>query len=561
MDTRGAKDDQLQKDPNREVSSVGSRSVRAADVEDAPRALAGKTIGRYRLLYPIAAGGMAQVWTARPEGGGLARTVAIKLVRAEYAADEEYSRMFIDEAMVASSIHHPNVCEIFELGRDHDVLFMVLEWVAGDSLSGLVQRGPEIEPLPDAAAARIVADACAGLHAAHEALGPDGQPLGIVHRDVSPPNILVSMHGHVKVSDFGIAKARHQLHSRTRTGEIKGKFAYIPPEQILGRGVDRRADVYAMGCVLYVATLGLRPFGQGASALAKIVQGKFRLPRELRSDYPEELQAIVTRALAADPNQRYQSAEEMRRALEQWLLSCPEPFVPADMARLVRERMNPERLRIVEAVMSSSRTLPEALAYQLLAMSDKADTPTATSGLVVQPSKLQKQQPPPATAATEVSDDPDATLVRNPEEVAKIVAGSADHASNESSNGSLTDRRFTPPTAHSAPPTHPPSIPAEPSNPGRASHPGRSSNPGRASNPGAASGSMSSSQRLSVSAGPASGSAGRLSPSDPTSASSRAPRNSSSPPEFRQGLVSAWFLWTLGLAIAIAILAYLISQV
>ena len=399
--------------PNVEVSSVGSRAVRPADVDDTPRALAGKTIGRYRLLYPVAAGGMAQVWTAKPEGGGLARTVAIKLVRPEYAADEEYSRMFIDEAMVASSIHHPNVCEIYELGRDGDLLFMVLEWVAGDSLSGLVQRGAELSPLPDHVAARIVADACAGLHAAHEAIGQDGQPLGIVHRDVSPPNILVSMHGHVKVSDFGIAKARHQLHSRTRTGEIKGKFAYIPPEQILGRGVDRRADIYAMGCVLYVASLGLRPFGGGASALGKIVQGKYRLPNELRADYPEELQAIVVKSLAADPNQRYQTAEEMRLALEQWMLTSSKLATPSDVARIVRERMNPERRRLVEAVMSQGRSLPEALAYQLLSISDKTDTPTATSGLVVQPDGLSKKNKaksksrPPADSVS----DTDATLV------------------------------------------------------------------------------------------------------------------------------------------------------
>jgi serine/threonine-protein kinase len=356
---------------------------------------------------------MAQVWTARPEGGGLARTVAIKLVRPEYAADEEYSRMFIDEAMVASSIHHPNVCEIFELGRDDDLLFMVLEWVAGDSLSGLVQRGADLQPLPDQVAARICADACAGLHAAHEALGPDGQPLGIVHRDVSPPNILVSMHGHVKVSDFGIAKARHQLHSRTRTGEIKGKFAYIPPEQILGRGVDRRADVYAMGCVLYVASLGLRPFGGGATALGKIVQGKYRLPTELRPDYPPQLEQIVVRALAADPTQRYQTADEMRIALEQWMLGSSPVVVPGDVARIVRDRMNPERRRLVEAVMSSSRTLPEALAYQLLSVTDKTDTPTATSGLVMQPPGLgggsgKKKKKTPSI-------DPEATLIGQPE--------------------------------------------------------------------------------------------------------------------------------------------------
>lgn len=392
------------------VSAIG-RAVRAADVNDTPKALAGKTIGRYRLLYPIAAGGMAQVWAAKPEGGGLARTVAIKLVRPEYAADEEYARMFIDEAMVASSIHHPNVCEIYELGRDGDLLFMVLEWIAGDSLSGLMQRGTDMSPLAPEIAARITAEACAGLHAAHEATGPDGQPLNIVHRDVSPPNILISLHGHVKVSDFGIAKARHQLHSRTRTGEIKGKFAYIPPEQILGKGVDRRADVYAMGCVLYVASLGLRPFGGGATALGKIVQGKYRLPRELNPDYPEELEAIVVKALAANPANRYQTAEEMRLALEQWMLSSSRLVVHADISRVVRERMNPERRRLVEAVLSSSRSLPEALAFSLLAtQQDKTDTPTATSGLQMQPPGLKKKSAEAESSQTKPA-DPEATVI------------------------------------------------------------------------------------------------------------------------------------------------------
>lgn len=487
-----------------EVSSVGSRAVRASDVDDAPRALAGKTIGRYRLLYPIAAGGMAQVWTAKPEGGGLARTVAIKLVRPEYAADDEYSRMFIDEAMVASSIHHPNVCEIYELGRDGDLLFMVLEWVAGDSLSGLVQRGAELQPLPDQVAARIVADACAGLHAAHEAIGPDGQPLGIVHRDVSPPNILVSMHGHVKVSDFGIAKARHQLHSRTRTGEIKGKFAYIPPEQILGRGVDRRADVYAMGCVLYVATLGLRPFGGGATALGKIVQGKYRKPSELRGDYPEELEEIVVRALAADPNQRYQTTEEMRVALEQWMLTSSQMVVPGDVARIVRDRMNPERRKLVEAVMSSSRALPEALAYQLLSMHDKTDTPTATSGLIVQPEglKKKKKQPPIPEPEPAPESDPDATIVG---------------ARPEPSTSGVINPAPTPAPAQPARNAAPPA--AEP-----------------------------------VSA------VSSVRPEPQSALAAVSARLSSIPPQFRTGTVSVWLFWVIALAVAIAALAYSVRQ-
>jgi eukaryotic-like serine/threonine-protein kinase len=375
--------------------------------------LPGRTIGRYRLVSPVGAGGMAQVWAARPETAGLARTVAIKLVLPDYSSDEEYERMFVDEAMVASAIRHPNVCETYELGRDGELLFMVLEWIAGDSLSGLLQQKGQLKPLSDAVAARIVAEGCAGLHAAHEAVGPDGQPLGIVHRDVSPPNIMISTQGHVKVSDFGIAKARYQLHARTRTGEIKGKFAYIPPEQILGRAVDRRADVYAMGCVLYIATLGLRPFGGGASALGKIVQGKFLKPSELRKDYPPALEAIVLRALASKPDERFPTAEDMRMALEEWLMEAGEVVTESDVAKIVKERMSPERKTVIDAVTTSARAIPEALAYQLLARRDRMDTPTADSRIFMQRPSIRaplssQGKPPPLPR------DPDATPTWRP---------------------------------------------------------------------------------------------------------------------------------------------------
>ncbi len=140
-----------------------------------------------------------------PKARGLARAVALKLVRPEFAVEAEYARMFIDEAVIASTVRHPNICETYELGRDENLLFMVMEWVAGDTLSGLM-RGSALSALPVEVAARICAEACAGLHAAHEAKDADGNGLGIVHRDISPPNILVSVNGHVKVSDFGIAK-------------------------------------------------------------------------------------------------------------------------------------------------------------------------------------------------------------------------------------------------------------------------------------------------------------------------------------------------------------------
>jgi eukaryotic-like serine/threonine-protein kinase len=266
-----------------------------------------------------------------------------------------------------------------------------MEWVAGDTLSGLM-RGSALTPLPLEIAARICAEACAGLHAAHEANDGDGNNLGIVHRDVSPPNILVSVNGHVKVSDFGIAKAKNQLHARTRTGEIKGKLAYIPPEQVLGHGIDRRVDVYAMGCVLYVCTLGRRPFGSGGEALGKIVRGLYRKPRDIEAEYPEELERIVMRALASDRDQRYQTAEEMRFELEQWLLTRPRPTQHGDVARLVRERISDDRRRMIDALTNVSRAIPDALTNRLITPADKTATPTATSGIVMQPAALARLQ-------------------------------------------------------------------------------------------------------------------------------------------------------------------------
>src|SRR5512133_1150605 len=172
----GAAGDNINGAPSEAKSAPGGAksSSRGAQRSSSALYVPGSHVGRYRLLAPLASGGMAQVWAAKPEGSGFARTVALKLIRQDYAADEEYARMFVDEATVAASIRHPNVCETYELGRQDGVLFMAIEWVAGDSLAGILHRDQGLEPIPMPLAARIVADACAGLHAAHEAVGPDG---------------------------------------------------------------------------------------------------------------------------------------------------------------------------------------------------------------------------------------------------------------------------------------------------------------------------------------------------------------------------------------------------
>ena len=342
----------------------------------------GSLVGRYRLLGPLATGGMAQIWAARNDQNRFARTIVLKVIRPEYAADDEYRRMLVDEATAASAVHHPNVCEILELGTHKDVLFLAMEWVAGDSLAGLIRRNGERVPFPYPLAARIIANACSGLHAAHEALAPDGHPLHIVHRDISPQNLLLSVSGQVKVSDFGIAKARDQLHARTRTGNIKGKFAYIPPEQIRGRGVDRRADVYAMGCVLYVATTGLRPFGSGPhAALAKILRGDFKPPSAVVPGYPRSLEAIILKAIRLNPDDRFQSADELRLELERWLARQGALLTESDIASGVKGRLSEAARHQIRALRNAPQFLREISSYQPKAPGEDTETPTAATGV------------------------------------------------------------------------------------------------------------------------------------------------------------------------------------
>src|SRR5690554_2618061 len=365
----------------------------------------GTKIGRYRLIALLASGGMAHVWAATPDsGGGIARTVALKIVRPELSRDLDYARMFIDEATIATAVHHPNVCETYELDKDpeQNLLFMAMEWVAGDSLGGLIRQGKNFVPLDLPIAVRICADACAGLHAAHEALDPDGNPLGVIHRDVSPPNILVSLHGQVKVSDFGIAKARYQLHERTKTGEVKGKFGYLAPEQITGEPSDRRVDVYAMGCVLYVATMGLRPFGNGPEAMTKILLGEYKRPREIDPMYPPGLEEIILRALQHKPEDRYPTADAMREALEEWLIASRTVVTQADVGRCVRDRLDPGTLDAIQQLLNRSKGKSN-LAYQMLLQTlEPTQTPTASSGLIAQPEGLRgdSRSPPAGGAGT-----------------------------------------------------------------------------------------------------------------------------------------------------------------
>ncbi|MEZ4259231.1 MAG: serine/threonine-protein kinase [Polyangiaceae bacterium] len=303
--------------------------------------------GKYQLLTPVGDGGMAIVWAARTESGQL---LAIKMIRPELAEDPMAQQMFLDEARIASQVRHENVCHTLELGQHEGVLYLAMEWV--DTSLVRVLR-PELRPGVDPdeiartpihprLAARIVADSAMGLHAAHE-LRSEGVELGVVHRDVSPHNILITADGRVKVSDFGVVKALGKL-QKTLTGQIKGKLGYMAPEQLTGGQIDRRSDVFALGVVLFEATTGHKPFvgDSDPQMMSSILLGRMEPATKFIPDYPPELNAIVLRALANEPNDRYASAADMQRALEDYLRRTGPPVPRNAIADIIVERCGEE---------------------------------------------------------------------------------------------------------------------------------------------------------------------------------------------------------------------------
>jgi len=268
-------------------------------------------LGRYLLRYQLASGGMGDVYLAQTQGvAGVERWVALKVLRDELSRERKFVAMFLDEARIASRLHHPNLCSVIDFGETDGRYFLTLEYLHGETLSALVRRLHRARPdmlvaRPVDLVARIVADAGRGLHAAHEARGPDGEPLVVVHRDVSPQNIFVLFDGVAKVMDFGIAAARLR-ESKTTTGEFKGKFAYGAPEQLTGGKVDRRTDVFALGIVLWEATLGERLFradSEGETVL-NVIQKEVPAPSSFQSDFPAGVERVILRALQRDPERR-----------------------------------------------------------------------------------------------------------------------------------------------------------------------------------------------------------------------------------------------------------------
>jgi serine/threonine protein kinase len=280
-------------------------------------------LGRYRVVREIGVGGMAAVHLARLDGpGGFRKWVAIKRIHRHLATDETFVRMFLDEARVAARISHPNVAQVFELGKHGEVYWLAMEYLHGEPLRELMRACSDrsLPVLDCGLAAKLVADAAEGLHAAHELRDNQGELLQLVHRDVSPHNIFVTYDGVVKVVDFGIATGAGRL-ACTRAGTVKGKLAYMSPEQARGCPVDRRTDVFALGVVLWELCTGRRLF-VGTSELETLERVQAcRVPRPTRivPSFPVELEEILLRALAADRQERFQTARELSLSLHRYV--------------------------------------------------------------------------------------------------------------------------------------------------------------------------------------------------------------------------------------------------
>jgi serine/threonine-protein kinase len=322
-----------------------------------------RRIGRYELLIPLASGGMATVYWGRFFGmAGFEKLVAIKVIHPHLALQDDFVDMFLDEARLSAQIHHPNALEIFEVGEDEGLLFMVAELVRGQSLQALINAASQAqESLEPQVYLSIIAKVCDALHSAHTLKSADGSPLHLVHRDISPSNILISYDGFIKLIDFGIAFAMGR-DSTTRSNVVKGKLGYMAPEQWTKDPLDRRADIFSLGVVLYCLATGQNPFpgDTDAEQISQLLKADPIPPRVIFPKLDAALERTILKALAKHPADRHQTAEELRIELRALLL----PFgglvestdIAALMVRYFSKRIERDRIILERAI----ATAPDA---------------------------------------------------------------------------------------------------------------------------------------------------------------------------------------------------------
>jgi len=314
-------------------------------------------VGPYRLCVELASGGMASVYLARAQlGGSRPMMVAVKLIHSHLANDLDFIQMFVDEAELASQIQHPNVCAVLDYAGHDGEHYIAMEYLVGESLMSIWRALARCEhvdrPRLARCVARILSDACEGLHAAHQLTDANGELLQVVHRDVSPENVFVTYDGVAKVMDFGVASAARKRH-RTQAGMVKGKFAYIAPECLRGAKADRRADVWGIGVIAWELLTGKRLFRRESDldTLHAVNDGPIPRPSDVQPDLPPELDAIVMRALAREPDARYATTRELARDLARFAAGGGDVVACSDVAEWLNELLpagKERRRRVVE---------------------------------------------------------------------------------------------------------------------------------------------------------------------------------------------------------------------
>lgn len=360
----------------------------------------GSRLGQYEIIAPLRAGGMATLFLGRRVGpAGFARHVAIKVVHAHLASDPSFIEMFLDEARLAACIQHPNVVHTEELGEANGMYYLAMEYVHGCTLAQFLMRLiQQKRGLAPEVAAHITMKVADGLHAAHEVKDETGRPLGVVHRDISPQNVLLAYNGQVKLIDFGVAKAAGR--SRETTGaSLKGKIRYMSPEQAWGRSVDRRTDVYALGIVLWEALTHRRLFvaDDDFAALERVRSPQVAAPSSLAPWVSEALDHAVLTALAADPAARFQTAQAFRRAIGG---GCPKAVMvePDDLGALLVSVMEDDIER-------ERRSAPPAVTR---ALAVKAPEPARRTGAMAAYTREMPAYVPPGDEALTAAEVPSA---------------------------------------------------------------------------------------------------------------------------------------------------------
>jgi serine/threonine protein kinase len=360
------------------------------------------TFGKYLLLERINVGGMAEVFIAKAFGvEGFERFLAIKKILPTMAEDQEFITMFIDEARISVQLNHANVVHIHELGKYDETYFIAMEYVAGRDLRTILERyRRRKEIMPTAQAVFIASKMCEGLDYAHRKKDARGQDLGIIHRDVSPQNILVSYEGEVKIIDFGIAKAANRS-QKTQAGILKGKFGYMSPEQVRGMSIDRRSDIFAVGVILYEMLTGEKLFvGESDfSTLEKVRNAEVPLPRQFNPNIPSGLEKVVLKALAREPEDRYQWSSDLQEDLMRFLLAGDAIYSGKHLSMYMKEAFAEDMLR-------------EAEKMERYAGIEKPDQ-LESSGVTSTPTPPAKPQRKPSSTLTPVGPMQQPPMVRS----------------------------------------------------------------------------------------------------------------------------------------------------